>query len=495
MLFAPVFTFVGWALASIAGLMCVPLLFALAEGQSELALSFFISAIVTLFFGGGMVLATRREITILGRRETFLAATLIWIVIPAFAGLPFYLSDAIPSGTNSYFEAISGFTTNGATVIDNLDIQPRAILLWRSLIQWTGGFSIIVFLSLLASAFSLPGNHPLMRAIAKSSRREMSRSIGYAVLSLLKIYGILTAICIVALWLAGMPAFDAICYAFSTLSTGGFMTSNAAGTAFGSRSVEVVLMIFMVVGAVNFSLHWSFFNGDRQSYFKDPEYRYLLIAIVFGSLFVFSLMMTQTDMSIVDTLRYAVFNTVSAVTTTGYNLPLISGTGQYYWPIGALFLILILITIGGSSGSSAGGMKLMRISILLKVSNAEVNRLSFPSSIFPLSYGGRQISREQILSAWSFFVLYCLALVAVTLMLAYNGLDLQSSLSLAVTNLANAGSAAQPLITDVIVGEENFISYEALPKFSKWLLCVTMLIGRLEFFAVLSLLNPALWRR
>ena len=495
MLFAPVFTFLGWALGFLATLMLVPMAFALAQGQAGLAASFVVSAIVTLFFGGGMVLAMRREMTILGRRETFFAATLIWVVLPAFAALPFYLSDAIPSATNSYFEAISGFTTNGATVIDDLDIQARAILLWRSLIQWAGGFSIIVFLSALASAFNLPGNNPLTRALAKSSRRQVSRRFGYAVLSLLKIYGLLTAICIVALWFSGMSAFDALCYAFSTLSTGGFVTSNTAGTAFASRGIEVVLMIFMVIGAVNFSLHWSFFNGDRQSYFKDSEYRYLLVVIVLGSLFVFFLMMTQTDMSIPDTLRYAVFNTVSAVTTTGYNMPLVSGSGQYYWPIGALLVILVLITIGGSTGSTAGGIKLMRLSILMKVSNSEINRLSFPSSVFPLTYGDQRISREQILSAWSFFVLYCGTLVVVTLLLAFNGLDLQSSVSLAVTNLANAGSAAQPLITDVIVGEENFISYGALPNFSKWLLCVTMLVGRLEFFAVLSLLNPALWRR
>ncbi len=200
MLFAPVFTFVGWALGFLAMLMSVPLLFALAQGQNELALSFFISAIVTLFFGGGMILAMRREITILGRSETFLAATLIWTIIPAFAGLPFYLSDAIPSGTNSYFEAFSGFTTNGATIIDDLDVQAPAILLWRSLIQWVGGFAVIVFLSIMASAFNLPRSNPLTRAIAKSSRRRMSRRIGSAVLSLLKIYGLLTAICIVALW-------------------------------------------------------------------------------------------------------------------------------------------------------------------------------------------------------------------------------------------------------------------------------------------------------
>ncbi|MCR9213596.1 MAG: hypothetical protein NXI13_07750 [Proteobacteria bacterium] len=495
MLFAPAFNILGWSLVLLSGLMALPILFALAASQSFIAFSFLMSAIITLFLGGGLVFANRTGATSLGRRETFFTATLIWVILPLFAGLPFYLSDAIPSATNAYFEAISGFTTNGASIITDLDAQSHSILLWRSMIQWIGGFAIIVFVSILATAFNVPGNNPLTQAIAKSTRRRMSRRVRYAVTSILKIYALLTAICIVALWVAGMPAFESICYAFSTISTGGFTVSNNAGTAFGSRAVEIVLIIFMIAGAVNFSLHWSFFNGDRQSYFKDPEYRYLLLAVVFGSLAVFLLMMTSTDMSIPDTIRYAIFNTVSAITTTGYNLPLVSNTGQYYWPIGALFLILFLISVGGSTGSTAGGIKLMRVLILLKLSGTEIKKLSFPSGVFPLSWGGRRISREQIMSAWSFFVIYCLALVVVTLLLAFNGLDFQSAFSLAITNLANAGSAAQPLITDVEVGTENFISYADLPNASKWILCITMLIGRLEFFAILSLLNPALWRR
>jgi len=495
MLLAPAFMILGWALVFLSGLMALPLLFALAASQHFIAFSFLMAAIITVFLGGGLIFATRSDAQSLGRRETFLTATLIWIVVPLFAALPFYLSDAIPSATNAYFEAISGFTTNGASIIDNLDEQSPSILLWRSLVQWVGGFSLIVFVSIMATAFNIPGNNPLTRGIAKSTRRKMSRRIRYAVLSILKIYALLTGICIVSLWAAGMAPFDAICYAFSTISTGGFTVSNSAGTAFNNRAIEVVLIIFMIAGALNFSLHWSFFNGDRQSYFKDPEYRYLLATIVIGSAAVFGLMMVHTDMQVMDTVRYAIFNTVSAITTTGYNLPLVSSSGQYYWPIGALFLILFLISVGGSTGSTAGGIKLMRIFILFKLSGREIKRLSFPSGVFPLIYAGRNVSRDQIMSAWSFFVIYCVTLAAVTLLLAFNGLDFQSSFSLAVTNLANAGSAAQPLITDVEIGSENFISYDALPNASKWILCITMLIGRLEFFAVLSLFNPALWRR
>lgn len=495
MLFAPVFTLLGWALVILSVLMAVPILFALGPTETAIALSFAVSAIVTLFLGGGMVLAMRSDMTTLGRRETFLTATLVWIVVPAFAAMPFFFSDAIPSATNAYFEALSGFTTNGASTIPDLDIQSKSILLWRALTQWAGGFSLIIFLSILATTFNLPGNNPLTRAIAKSKRRRVTGRGAFGLLSMLKIYALLTGVCIVALWLVGMPAFDALCYGFSTISTGGFTTSNSAGTAFANRAIEVVLMIFMVLGAVNFSLHWSFFNGDRKSYFKDPEYRYLLLAIGIGSFMLFWLMLSETDMSISETMRYAIFNAVSAITTTGYNLPLVSDTGEYYWPIGALLLVLVLITLGGSTGSTAGGIKLLRVSILLKLSSAELRRLSFPSSVSALTYGGVKIVRGQILSAWSFFAFYCVAMALVTAAIAFNGLDFQSALSLAVTNLANAGSAAQQLITDVEFGSENFISYDALPNATKWILCVTMLVGRLEFFAVLTLLNPAVWRR
>jgi trk system potassium uptake protein TrkH len=491
----PVFTIVGWAISALALLMLAPIAYCLLKGDTELALSFSISALVTLFVGGGMILAMRREFTSLGRRETFLAATLIWITVPAFAGLPFYLSDAIPSATNAYFEALSGFTTNGATIIADVAAQPRAILFWRSLLQWTGGFSVLVFLSILAGALNLPGTNPLTRALAKSTRRPVTQRLGYAILSLFKIYTLLTAICILALWFSGMTAFDAFCYGFGTLSTGGFMTGNADGILFSNRAIEVVLMIFMVIAAINFSFHWSFFNGDRRSYFNDPEYRYLLAAIVFGSLCVFLLMSIQSDAPILENLRYAVFNTVSAVTTTGYNMPPVTPAGAPYWPPGALLVILLLMTIGGCTVSTAGGIKLMRISILAKLAGSEISRLSYPSSVSVIKYGNQGVEREQLLAAWVFFLLYFISIVLVTLLLSFDGLDMQSAMTLAVTNLATAGSAAQALIPEVVMGESKFIGYDALPRFSKWIICITMLIGRLEFLAVLSLLNPAIWRR
>ncbi len=495
MLLAPVMTILGWSLSLLSVLMLIPCVFGLSDGEGGVASAFFASAIVTAFLGGGMIFASRMETTTLGRRETYLTAVLIWTVIPAFAALPFYLSGAVVDPIDAYFEAISGFTTNGASVIDNLSEQSRAILLWRSLVQWVGGFAIIIFVSALASAFGVPGNNPLNRAIAKSTRRRLSRRVRFAVVSILQIYTILTAICIVLLWFSGLSSFEALCYGFSTLSTGGFTVTNDGLELFENRFTETVLMFFMIIGAINFSLHWAFFNGDRKSYFNNPEYRYLLYVLILSSLAVFVVMNAETNMLPFQNMRYAFFNTVSALTTTGYMMPPISESGEFFWPVGVMFLLFFMMTIGGSTGSTSGGIKLMRIILLLKQGVAEIKRLSFPRAIVVLKYGETSITRENLLSAWGFFSLYCFSIIVVSLGLTLDGLNFQAALSLSIANLANAGAAVTSLMTGLGVEGADFVSYAALPLGSKILLCVTMLVGRLEFFAVLTVLNPALWHR
>ncbi|GLQ07251.1 TrkH family potassium uptake protein [Sneathiella chinensis] len=495
MLFSPVMTILGWCLSMLAALMVVPGLLSLAEQGVGTASAFFGAAIITMFLGIGLIFATRMETTSLGRRETFLAAILVWTIVPGFAALPFILSGALPDFINAYFEALSGFTTNGASVMGNLPDQPKSILLWRSLTQWVGGFAIIIFVSSLASTFNMPGNNPLNRAIAKSSRRRLSRRVRDAVLSLLRIYALLTAICFALLWLSGMPFFHALCYAFSTISTGGFMVTPVEAAEFGNRFTETVLIIFMVIGAINFTLHWSYFNGNRRSYFTNPEYRYLMLVVVFGSLGLFMLLSVETDMSALDSIRIAIFNTVSALTTTGYTLPPLSESGEIYWPVGILFALLFLMTIGGSSCSTAGGVKLMRVLLLFKQSGAEIKRLSFPNGVIVLKYGDISLTREHILSAWGFFTVYCFTIVIVASGLALYDLNFQAALSLAVSNIANAGAVIDPTLTGLNSSGMDFTSYGSLPDGAKLLLCIAMLVGRLEFFAILSLFNPALWRR
>ncbi len=495
MLLAPIMTILGWFLSVLAALMIMPSLYALSDGNTLIATSFFVSALGTLFFGGGLVLATRMETPSLSRRETFLTAVLVWALVPVFVSLPFYIGEVVPTYLDAYFEALSGFTTNGASVVDNLQNQSRAVLLWRALIQWVGGYALIIFVATLATTISLPGNNPLNQAIAKSTRRRLSRRIRFAVLSILQIYIIMTVSCILLLWASGMDPFHAMCYGFSTLSTGGFTVTDGGLELFGNRFTEIILIIFMTLGAISFSLHWAFLNGDRRSYFNNPEYRYMMFGLVFGTALMLLLLTLETDMPVYQSVRYALFNTVSALTTTGYTMDPVSASGEFFWPVGSLFLLFFLLSIGGSTGSTAGGIKLMRAALLVKQGVAEVRRLSYPSAIIVLKYGQAAITRESVLSAWGFFSLYCFSVILVAMGLAFTGLDFQAAFVLATSNIANAGAAVSSLMTGFGSDETDFTSYSALPEAAKLLLCLAMLLGRLEFFTVLALLSPSLWRR
>ncbi|WP_159104342.1 TrkH family potassium uptake protein [Sneathiella glossodoripedis] len=488
-------TVIGWSLTLLSALMVLPCLFALERASIDIAAAFFVSAIVTLFFGGALVFASRGQATALNRRNTFMIAAVIWVIIPAFAALPFYLSGLVPSLLDAFFEALSGFTTNGASVMEGLDDMPRSIILWRALIQWFGGFALIIIVSMLASVISIPGGSPLSRALAKSTRRRLSRRVRDAVLSTLSVYAILTGLCIVLLWFSGLSAFNALCYGFSTLSTGGFLVSDNGFELFENRMTEIVLIIFMFAGAINFSLHWAFFNGNRKAYFENSEYRYLIyvfLALVIGLMVMLS---QETHFEFLQTLRYSIFNAMSFLTTTGYVMSPLTESGDIYWPVGTLMLLFIALTIGGSTGSTSGGLKLMRVAILVKLVLVEVRNLSFPSAVVLLKYGKDKITKDHLLATWAFFTFYVFTILIVALGLSLSGIGLQGGLALASANLANAGSAIDFIM--IGGGEHNggIASYGGLPAFAKILLCFTMVIGRLEFFAILALFNPALWKR
>ena len=490
----PVLTILGWALSFLAVMMFFPLLYAFDGHQIQTSGAFLMSAIVTLFLGGGLVFASRREYTAMERRHSFIIVTLVWVVLPFFAAMPFYLSDVTPNITDAYFEALSGFTTNGASVLEDVSAMPKSILLWRALLEWFGGFSLIIMLSILATTVNDLATNSLGRAIAKSNRRRLSRRVRSAVLSVFGVYSLLSVLCIFMLWLSGMSAFEAICYSFSTISTGGFMITNGGVEIFANHLVELVLMIFMVIGALDFALHWAFFNGNRGAYFANPEYRYLVYAIVAMTLGMFAILMANTHIGVLDGLRHSIFNSVSALTTTGYTMRPTSD-GAVYWPASFVYFMLLAATIGGSSGSTAGGMKLIRFILLFKLAVNEVRHLSFPRAVILLKIGKERVTTESILSTWAFFALYVFTIPFVSLGLALTGLDMESAYTLAIANIANAGSMVSLDLMAQFSEDSHFLSYFDLSNVAKVILCVAMLLGRLEFFAVLALFNPALWRR
>ncbi|WP_169569148.1 TrkH family potassium uptake protein [Sneathiella limimaris] len=495
MVINPVMTILGWSLSLLAALMAIPCLFALERSTTGVATAFFVSAIITLFFGGALIFASRGERTVLNRRNTFLVTTLVWVVIPMFAALPFYLSGTLNSPVDAYFEALSGFSTNGASVFVLIEELPKSIILWRALLQWFGGFAFIIFLSILVSAISIPGSSPLSKALARSTRRRMSRRVRDAILSTLSVYAILTGLCIVFLWFTGLSAFNALCYAFSTISTGGFTVSSHGAEIFENRMTELVLMVFMFIGSINFALHWAFFNGNRRAYFDNPEYRYFIYVFLILLVTMMIMLYLETDFTFIQSLRYAVFNVISFLSTTGYQMDPVAGMGEIYWPIGALLLLMIAITIGGSTGSTAGGLKLMRVAILFKLFTQEVRSLSYPSAVSVLRYSKDKITNDNILSVWALVTFYAFTITIVTLCLSLADVEVESALAMATATLATAGAAVSPELVGQTDPAHGIYGYGGLPDAAKLLLCATMILGRLEFFAVLALFNPALWKR
>lgn len=494
MAYGAVLAVVGWAMSLFAVAMLFPLLVALGYGETRAAGSFFASALVTLFIGGGLIMATRGDEKTVSRREGFFLAALAWGALPVFGALPIYFSGAAGSVVDAYFEALSGLTTTGATVLQGLDELPRSILFWRALMQWIGGLGAILLAVAILSLLGIGGLSLYRSAIPRGERDTMAGRLRHAVESIWWIYACLTAVCAVLLWLFGMPPFDAVCHAFSALSTGGFSTRDGSVGAFGSPLLEFTLAIFMLIGAINFTLHWAAVNGRVQAYREDPEFKYLIGLVLVVTILVTGALVLSDGTGAFDAVRNALFVAISVVTTSGF-LPAeidAAGTaagGGLAWPTFLSMLLLILVLVGGCTGSTAGGVKLMRIAILLKQGSRELRRLSYPHGVVALRYGETPIGEPAMRGVWSFFIVFMLSFAGISLGIAACGVDFRTAVAAAAGAVSNAG----PAMAYVSGGGSN--AYALLPDSAKWWVAVGMLLGRVELFALLTLLNPAFWRR
>ena len=485
MAYAAVFSVLGWTLVSFAAAMVLPAFVGFGYGETQLGLTFLAAAGLTVFAGGALVISTRGPRALVSRREGFLLAVLVWAVLPLFGALPLYYGGAVPTAADAYFEALSGLTTTGATVLTDVESAARSILFWRALLQWYGGLGTIMLAIALLSLLGIGGMQLYRSAMPRGEQDSLPSRLKQAAAAIWWIYASLTLACAALLWLSGLPAFDAVCIAFSTLSTGGFSTRNASIAAFDNPVAELILVVFMLAAAVNFTLHWALAHGYGRAYREDPEIRLLLGIAVTAALAVALVFLVQAGDDPLAAIGTALFSTVSFLTTTGFHG---SGGAPSLWPAFVPLLAFALMIIGGSTGSTAGGLKLMRLLILFKEAGRELARLSHPHGVIRIRYGQSAVSDEAMRALWSFFILYVFCLVAATLVLAALGLDLRTALAAAAAAFSNTGPALE-LVT--AAGE----GYGAFPAGAKWVLCFAMLAGRLELFAVLVLLRPTLWRR
>ncbi len=417
-------------------------------------------------------------------RDGFMVVVMFWFVLGATGGLPFYLSTANElSITDAVFESISGLTTTGATVITGIDDLPHSILFYRQFLQWLGGMGIIVLAVAVLPMLGI-GGMQLYRAEAPGPVKDtkLTPRITETAKALWYIYLGLTISCGIAYWLAGMNAFDAIAHAFSTVAIGGFSTHDASMGYFNNRGIELIAIVFMLISGINFALHFTALRNKRlKPYLKDAEFgTYMLVLTIVSLITISYLTLTKTFDSPVDSLIEGLFQVVSIGTTTGFT------TQEYYsWPGFLPVLLLYASFIGGCAGSTGGGIKVIRILLLIKQGLRELKRLIHPSAQFAVKIGRKPVSDKVIEAVWGFFAAYFAISALMILLLMASGLNQDTSFSAVAACLNNLGPGLDQ------VGQ-NFAS---INDFSKWVLCLAMLLGRLEIFTLLVLLTPSFWRK
>lgn len=458
--------------------------------QEQRQLSFFITLIAVLFFSFLFFFIGKKWDTgVLGWREGIFVVAVGWILLAFFAALPYYLSQAIPSFTDSYFEAMSGLTTVGASILPEIEGLGKAILFWRSLTHFIGGGGIVVLTVAILPKLSTGGRELFSQEASSQIGKKSLPSIKHMAKSIWSVYILFNVALFLLLFVGGMSFFESLTHAFGAISTGGFSPLNSSiGTyaqhgAFPLLYFEIVLTVFMFMSGNNFILHYAFLQGNYKVYFQNGQFRFMFyIAFSFILLIAFNLFYYQNYPSFLTALRHASFSLVSVMTTTGY------GTEDFStWPTLSRFVLYMAMFVGGSTGSTSGGMKVIRIQIALKQAVAMVKRSIHPNRVVPIEVDGNILSQSTLHSVNNFLIIYLFTYFVGVMLLSIWESDFETI----ITGMATAmgiGPGTSPLIGPA----GNFSSFAVQ---TKWVFITFMLLGRLEILAVLSLLVPGLWKK
>jgi trk system potassium uptake protein TrkH len=473
--------FQGLMALLIAGSMLFPLGVSLAYGESD-APAFAIAIVVTALAGLALRLPLRGRVQYVSRRESFAIVTLGWILASAFGALPFVLAGTFASYVDAYFEAISGFTTTGASVLTHIEAQPRGILFWRDFTQWLGGMGIIVlFVAIMpilgvgaAQMFELEAPGPITERLTPRIRDQAK--------SLWLIYVAISALEAVLLKLRGLSLFDSLTHVFGTMATGGYSPRNVSVGAYGDPVVEYIITIFMAAAGVNFGLYYLLWHGRGVRVLMDREFRLYVAIIGSATTLVLLDLVFHAGQTIGDAFRFALFQVVSIQTTTGF------ATADFnLWPPLSQGILVGLMFVGASAGSTGGAMKVIRLWVLVKFAHREIFAMFNPRAVVPLKRAGKPIPDKVVSETVGFSILYMVLLAAATLFVASFGYDLVTSLTSVAATLGNVGPGLG------LVGP--MANYAELPDAVKIVLSFCMLAGRLEIWTVFVLLRPAFWAR
>lgn len=476
----PVLYTLGSLICMLAAGMGVPVIFDLLAGNNDWEV-FAGAAFLSAAIGGMLMLATRDTGDALNLRQAFLVTFLAWAVLPAFAALPIAFSDLALGYTNAYFEAMSGLTTTGSTVISGLDSAPPGILMWRALLQWFGGIGIVVMAVAVLPMLQV-GGMQVFKAESFDTVEKILPRAGQISGVISGTYIALTAICMFAYLVAGMGAFDALAHAMTTIATGGFSTSDASMGKFDSMTIEMLSSFFMVAGSIPFILYLQVLRGRPLALWRDEQVRGFLKLVLFLCLTVTAWLMIWKDFSLDEATRFGIFNIISILTGTGY-----ATTDYNNWGSFSATLFFMVMFIGGCAGSTSCGIKVFRFQVLLKSMKSWIDQILQPNGVFIARYNGRPISADVRNSVMSFMTLFMASFLILAFAISLTGVNWITAFSSAGTALANVG----PGLGDEVGPAGNF---SGLTDTAKWLMALGMLVGRLELFSVLVLLSPRFWR-
>jgi trk system potassium uptake protein TrkH len=481
MQFAMAFKIIGVLLILFSTAMLPPLFLSLIA-QDGIESAFAMGLAATLFAGVALWLPTRNLSRDLNIRDGFMVTALFWVVLGLFGAIPLWLvSDLGLTPIAAIFESISGLTTTGATVITGLDDLPQSVLFYRQLLQWLGGIGIIVLAVAVLPMLGI-GGMQLYRAesAGPSKDRKLTPRITSTAKALFGIYLLLTIACAASYFAAGMSAFDAVCHAFSTVAIGGFSTHDASLGHYEQNRVLLVSSVFMLLSAINFGLHFvALQRRNVRVYAQDSETAFFITVIASATMVVCCLLLTTETLGLEDSVIHGLFQTISIATTTGFTTQDFS-----VWPLFLPILLLILSFMGGCVGSTGGGMKAMRILLIFRQGVRELRQLLHPNAVIPLKLDARRVQTEVISAVWSFFAVYMFCFVLIWLALLATNLDFISAFSAVVATMNNLGPGLGEVASD----------YGVVSEAGKLVLCLAMLMGRLEVFTLLVLLTPAFWR-
>ena len=478
-LFRPVLYVCGILACVMAGLLLIPAVYSWFAGDNEFE-AFFLAAACVAICGIIMLTPGYTEPFSLNARQLYLLTSLSWLQLSFYSALPLVMVNHPLSFSDAVFEAVSGITTTGSTVLSQLNTLPPSILLWRSLLQWIGGFGVIGMAVSILPFLRVGGMRLFQTESSDWSDKSLPKFHDMA-RGLMAVYLGLTLLCTAAYWLAGMTAFDAINHAMTTVSTGGYATDDSSMGRF-NFVILWIAVVFMLLGGLPFALFIRLLNTRRLDALKDQQVITFIAVVVALVALLTAQQMLTTDKEFLPVLTHTAFNLVSVITTTGY-----ASQDYTQWGMFAIALFFFVTFMGACSGSTSGGMKIFRFQLSWLFLREQMHKLVHPRGVFSVTYNGKAVSDDIMGSAVAFSFLFFMVLAITTLALALTGLDFVTAFTGAATALTNVG----PGLGDMIGPAGNFA---AVPESGKWILCFAMVLGRLELLTVMVLLTPVFWR-